>query len=140
MAAGHGTRRGFAVRKQRRFTCSFFRTEAAWRSRACGMRSRRYLPQSYRAAREPEEILWATASPKCAIDFSLDGRFMSYIDSTSPGLWILPLQGERRPYRFYSSGSLQFHGLFSPDGKWIAYTPNETGRFRSIRAAVPGHG
>src|SRR4051794_39104140 len=74
-------------------------------------------------------------------DVSPDGRFLSYIDqSHGRQLWILPLTGERRPYRFYESGSYQRHGIFSPNGKWIAYTSNETGTFEVYVQPFPGRG
>jgi Tol biopolymer transport system component len=90
----------------------------------------------------PEELLWETDSPKYAVDFSPDGRFMSYTDAGGgmPRLWILPLQGERRPYLFYPSALPVFHGLFSPDGKWIAYTSAETGDFEVYVQPFPATG
>ena len=65
------------------------------------------------------------------IDISPDGRFMSYAKIGSMGfqLWILPLKGDQRPYRFDPSEAYQFHGMFSSDGKRIAYTSSETGDF-----------
>ena len=74
-----------------------------------------------------QETLWESGDANSLVDFSPDGQFLSYTHELK--LWILPLTGERRPYRFYPSDSLQFHGLFSPDGNWIAYTSNETGAF-----------
>ncbi len=87
-----------------------------------------------------EELMWESNSPKYAMDFSPDGRFMSYTAGGSAGLWILPLEGERRPYLFYPSASLLFHGRFSPDGKWIAYTSAETGDFEVYVQPFPATG
>jgi hypothetical protein len=50
------------------------------------------------------------------------------------------LTGERRPYRFYASENLQRPGIFSPDGKWIAYTSNETGVYEVYVQPFPAAG
>ncbi len=48
--------------------------------------------------------------------------------------------GDRKPYQFYPTASLQFHGIFSPDGKWIAYSSNETGDFEVYVQPFPATG
>jgi serine/threonine protein kinase/Tol biopolymer transport system component len=76
------------------------------------------------------EVLWESGNGKTPVDFSRDGRLLSYIDQTKGRqLWILPLTGDRKPFQFYKSEYLQRPGVFSPDGKWIAYTSNETGEY-----------
>ena len=87
------------------------------------------------------ETLWESGDANSLVDFSPDGRFLSYTHGGKRfELWILPLTGDRRPYRFYPSESIQFHGLFSPDGKWIAYTSNETGDFEVYVQPFPATG
>jgi hypothetical protein len=89
----------------------------------------------------PLETLWESGDANTLVDFSPDGRFLSYTHTGKRfELWILPLAGDRRPYRFYPSEFLQFHGLFSPDGKWIAYTSNETGDFEVYVQPFPATG
>ena len=74
------------------------------------------------------ESLWDSGENKVLVDVSRDGKYLSYTDTAKRfELWILPLTGERKPYRFYPTDSPQFHGQFSPDGQRIAYTSNETG-------------
>lgn len=88
-----------------------------------------------------KETLWESGNSNLLVDFSPDGRFLSYLHVGKRfELWILPLTGDRRPYRFYPSESIQFHGLFSPDGKWIAYTSNETGDFEVYVQPFPATG
>ena len=64
--------------------------------------------------------------------WSRDGRFLLYHTNTSPGtgadLWLLPLQGDREPVLLLGTRFNEFGGTFSPDGKWIAYASNESGR------------
>jgi Tol biopolymer transport system component/predicted Ser/Thr protein kinase len=65
------------------------------------------------------------------IDVSHDGKFLLYQQAetqTATDLWILPLLGERQPKPFLQSRFDETEGQFSPDGRWIAYVSNETGR------------
>jgi Tol biopolymer transport system component len=89
-----------------------------------------------------EEVFWESGESSAPIDVSPDGRFMSYskFGSTAFQLWILPLQGDRKPYRFDPSEAYQFHGMFSSDGKRIAYTSNETGDFEVYVQPFPATG
>jgi Tol biopolymer transport system component len=64
-------------------------------------------------------------------DSSPDGQ---HIILSVPGgasgtdLWLLPLIGDRRPVKFIASPAEEMHGNFSPDGCFVAYTSNESGR------------
>ena len=80
----------------------------------------------------PGEKFWEEEGAVKPTDISSDGRYLSYTKmgakyALSASIWILPLTGQRQPYRFYSSDAEQHHGIFAPDGKWIAYTSHETG-------------
>jgi hypothetical protein len=63
---------------------------------------------------------------------SSDGRFLLYtvvsIGETRLDLWVLPLTGDRKPFPFLRRAFDQRQGRFSPDGQWIAYVSNESGR------------
>ena len=65
-------------------------------------------------------------------DWSADGRFVLYTFSGSfpatSDIWALPLFGERKPFPVVQTGFAESQGTFSPDGRWIAYTSNETGQ------------
>ncbi len=63
-------------------------------------------------------------------DWSRDGRFLLYGTDTVKTLndiWILPLFGDRKPIPFATSDFAEQLARFSPDGKTIAYTSNESG-------------
>ncbi|HYK49180.1 MAG TPA: hypothetical protein VEU94_05600, partial [Terriglobales bacterium] len=68
------------------------------------------------------------------LDWSPDGKYLSIDLTTKEGTysnWILPLEGDRKPFRppaMSRASSSIFDGLFSPDGRWIAYFSYETGR------------
>src|SRR5262249_55569341 len=63
-------------------------------------------------------------------DWSPDGRSLLYsVIGSDSGLWLLPLAGDRKPVKFLSAPGDQLHGNFSPEGKLVAYSSNESGRF-----------
>jgi Tol biopolymer transport system component len=84
------------------------------------------------------ETLWDGGEGMVLNDVSRDGRWVAFDRSTE--LWIVPLAGEQKPYRFYPSRSKQIGGQFSPDGKWIAYTTNETGSWEVYVQPFPATG
>ena len=50
-------------------------------------------------------------------------------DSASDSdLWTLPLAGDRKPAAFLETTYIEAGGAFSPDGQWIAYESNVSGR------------
>jgi eukaryotic-like serine/threonine-protein kinase len=79
-----------------------------------------------------EELLLSTSEAKFPSDWSPDGRFLLY-DAFSPkgslDMWALPLEGARTPFEIVHTEFNERMGQFSPDGKWIAYQSDKTGRF-----------
>jgi hypothetical protein len=82
----------------------------------------------------PEPLLVKSLSLKHPNGFSPDGRFLIFDDHTAQrqDLWILPTEpspgGERKPIPFVVTPADETFGQFSPDGKWIAYSSDESGR------------
>lgn len=65
-------------------------------------------------------------------DWSPEGSSLLYTETAPDSqndLWILPRTGGRKPVPFLKSAFNESHGQFSPDGKWIAYTSDETGGY-----------
>jgi len=52
----------------------------------------------------------------------------------------LPLFGERRPRQFLLTPSRESEPAFSPDGRWIAYRSDESGRLEIYVTPYPGPG
>lgn len=78
-----------------------------------------------------EELLLKSDHVKTPDDWSADGRFLLYRDldpKTQTDLWVLPMTGEKKPEPVVRSPFTDFQGRFSPDGRWIAYVSNESGR------------
>ncbi|MFB3140126.1 MAG: TolB family protein, partial [Candidatus Acidiferrales bacterium] len=54
--------------------------------------------------------------------------------------WVLPLEGERKPELFLITPSVEAYPEFSPDGRWIAYVSDESGRMEIYVRPYPGPG
>ena len=89
-----------------------------------------------------DEVLLRSAFYKSVCDWSADGRFILYEElnpQTAHDLWLLPLEGERRPWAWLKTSAAEMAARFSPDGKWIAYQSNESGRPEIyVQAFTPG--
>jgi len=78
-----------------------------------------------------EQPLLKTEYNKNVYDWSPDGRFVLYAvqnPTSRRDLWALPLDGERQPVAVAQTAFEESEGRFSPDGRWIAYQSNDTGR------------
>jgi len=93
-----------------------------------------------------EQLLLKTNANKWPTDWSRDGRFLLYTEldpKTRADLWLLPLTGEtknteRKPVPFLRTEFDERNARFSPDGKWMAYQSNESGRYEIyMRAFSP---
>ena len=78
-----------------------------------------------------EELLLATPEQKAPTDWSADGRYLLYrsLDpKTSFDIWALSMS-DRKSFPVVKTEHEERDAQFSPDGKWIAYQSNESGRF-----------
>jgi serine/threonine protein kinase/Tol biopolymer transport system component len=74
-----------------------------------------------------DEALLKSSEGKVVNDWSFDGRFLLFMRDTD--LFVLPLGGCDRQMRPYVNTNVsETQGRFSPDGKFVAYTSNATGR------------
>jgi dipeptidyl aminopeptidase/acylaminoacyl peptidase len=46
---------------------------------------------------------------------------------TKHDLWLLPLTGDRKPVPYLRGPSFEVNARVSPDGRWLAYSSDETG-------------
>jgi hypothetical protein len=77
------------------------------------------------------------------MDWSRDGRFLLYRiadPKTGFDLWAVPMFGDRKPFPVVQTEFEEREAQFSPDGKWIAYQSNESGRFEVYVQPFPGPG
>jgi Tol biopolymer transport system component len=73
-----------------------------------------------------EMLLKGAAIPR---DWSRDNRYLVYGVAAGTQLMVLPLSGDRKPFPFLANSSFTYaQSRISPDGKWLAYYSNESGR------------
>lgn len=53
-------------------------------------------------------------------------------------IWALPMRGDAKPFPVVETSFNERDGQFSPDGRWIAYQSNESGRFEIYAQSFPG--
>jgi Tol biopolymer transport system component len=78
-----------------------------------------------------DELVLDTPYAKYPDDISLDGQWLLFdqVDSkTKFDVWFAPLSGDRKPRPFLQTRFNESHARFSPDGKWVAYSSDESGR------------
>jgi Tol biopolymer transport system component len=93
-----------------------------------------------------EPILQAEGNQR-ALSWSGDGRYMLYQNSAAEtsDLWALPLFGDpsagsgqaRKPFPFLQTPFVEDRARFSPDGRWVAYSSDDSGRPEVYVAAFP---
>jgi dipeptidyl aminopeptidase/acylaminoacyl peptidase len=96
-----------------------------------------------------EELLYADNLSKSATSWSPDGKFLLFgsFDPRNPAnhIWVLPMMPEQsggapKPFPFSRTSFNEMNGQFSPDGRWVAYQSNESGRYEIYAAPFPGPG
>jgi Tol biopolymer transport system component len=91
----------------------------------------------------PEPILHGISMTTVAYDWSADGKFLVFserAEKTKDDLWLMPMQGDRKPIPFLNSPATEAQGQFSPDGNWMAYRSDESGRNEIYVQHVPING
>jgi serine/threonine-protein kinase len=79
-----------------------------------------------------EEVLWASDRLAFPHSASPDGKWLTLgvVDPKSQSdIYVLPLTGDRKPQPFVTGPFDESGATFSPDGRWVAYSANETGRY-----------
>jgi len=79
-----------------------------------------------------ETLLPAQGSAVVSSSWSPDGKFLVYWLAAGSGkleLWLLPLVGERKPRPLLANQFDEINAVFSRDGKYLAYAPNESGHY-----------
>jgi dipeptidyl aminopeptidase/acylaminoacyl peptidase len=75
-------------------------------------------------------------------DWSHDGRYVLLDKGTigATDIWVVPLADPDKAFSLVASPALDGNGQFSPDGRWVAYMSQQSGRFEVYVTAFPGGG
>jgi eukaryotic-like serine/threonine-protein kinase len=88
------------------------------------------------------ERLTTSPYPNIPMSWSSDGQLLAFIESnptTGSDIWVLRLS-DRKPQPFLQTSFNESVPRFSPDGHWLAYISNESGRFEVYVQPYPGPG
>jgi Tol biopolymer transport system component/tRNA A-37 threonylcarbamoyl transferase component Bud32 len=90
-----------------------------------------------------EDVILADGLSKDALGWSPDGRYLLYRvtgGSTGNDLLALPTFGDRRPIPLSATSFNEEDGRFSPDGRSVAYSTDESGEHEVYIARFPAGG
>jgi Tol biopolymer transport system component len=89
-------------------------------------------------------------NPQYALSWRPDGKFLAFHEinpSTGVDVMTMPIEGDEKsgwkpgePKPFVNSAFTEAEPAFSPDGRWLAYTSNESGSFEVYVRPFPGPG
>jgi Tol biopolymer transport system component len=83
---------------------------------------------------QDEKALTQGKVDKFPNDWSRDGKSVLYTQDTN--LWLMTLP-DLKSSLFLKAPSVLRNGQFSPDGKWVAYASNETGKWQIYVTSFP---
>jgi Tol biopolymer transport system component len=93
---------------------------------------------------DKEELVFKEAArPIFLHDWSGDGKYIIYMkagEKTGYDLWLLPLSGDRQPKPYLATQFEERWGKVSPDGRWLVYQSNESGRHEIYVQSFPAPG
>jgi Tol biopolymer transport system component len=73
---------------------------------------------------DQEVFLKMDESISTVTDWSSDGKYLLF--TADNDIWYLPLFGEKKPQRMMKTPFEEAQPRFSPDGRWLAYSSNES--------------
>jgi len=80
---------------------------------------------------------------KAMSQITLDGSYLVFDDlerTTQRDLWVVPLKGDRKPILYLRTPFNETGGSISPDGRWMLYQSDESGRTEVYVQSFPGPG
>lgn len=87
----------------------------------------------------PPELLLGGTHDRIIGEVSGDGRLLAFVLSaqSQSDLWTVPLPGPAEARQYLSKGLQLGHPALSPDGRWMAYDSDETGRVETFIQSFP---
>jgi Tol biopolymer transport system component len=90
-----------------------------------------------------DTLLYGGPGVQVPLDWSSDGRFILFANADPSGafrLMALPVGGDDAPVDVARSREGGGSGVFSPDGQWVAFESDESGRVEVYLQPFPGPG
>lgn len=110
----------------------------------------------YYAQARPVNLFWISVDASGESERLLKGQYDQRVGSCSPDgkmlvfgedhpltrrdLWVLPLEGERKAWPFLNTSFNEDEAAVSPDGRWLAYASDESGRYEIYVQSFPKSG
>jgi Tol biopolymer transport system component len=92
----------------------------------------------------PEQLLWGSDLPfKGPVAWSPDGSKLLLVQldpETAQNISVLDASGKTPPTPFVTGPTRDSFATVSPDGRWVAYASDESGRFQLYVQPFPGRG
>jgi serine/threonine-protein kinase len=89
----------------------------------------------------PAQLLTNIGSMQSPESWSPDGKTLAFTQMDDPqsgsDIYMLPLDGDRKPHVFFRTQFSEGSPKFSPNGKWVAYSSNESGQPEIYVRAYP---
>ena len=91
------------------------------------------------------ELLLQSEANKNPTDWSPDGQYLLFEQRKPEGnsrtdIGVLPLFGDRQPSMLVATDANERQARFSPNGRWVAYTSDDTGRSEVYVTSFPQAG
>lgn len=87
-----------------------------------------------------DHLLLAAPTASIATDWSRDGRFIPFTRTgatTGLDVWILPVGEPQKAFPFVDTPAAEDNATISPNGQWMAYQSNTSGRDEVYVEAIP---
>jgi Tol biopolymer transport system component len=92
-----------------------------------------------------DELMYTGADDEFAVpgDWSQDGKYVFFERTTNATvasaseIWVLPLDGDRTAFPLITSKALTTGPRLSPDGRWLAYSTDESGTRQIVVQPFP---
>ena len=82
-----------------------------------------------------EERLTMSPQSQFPRSVSPDGKFLSFVQDND--IWMLTLDSTSKTFPFFTSPATEANPVFSPDGHYLAYETNESGRYEIVIVPFP---
>ncbi len=87
------------------------------------------------------ETVYSHKALTLPLDWSSDGKYiLLFVEENGGDIWVLELKDSTSAYPLFNSEFGESDAEFSPDGKWVAYVSDESGKSEVYVSPFPGPG